>query len=118
MAVAVNDSDLTLPGYNKPASLISLKSYVVPETMSQESYLETEIIFRIDSFPLSKSFVSILKQLSWEMISISRVNPAERWYDKQFLDEQLTDVRFVATGELHQTAGAGEHPSWWQALAV
>ncbi|MFA7141562.1 MAG: hypothetical protein WC126_11290, partial [Proteiniphilum sp.] len=40
--------DMTLPGYNDSATLVSFNSYVVPETMFQESYLETEIIYRVD----------------------------------------------------------------------
>ena len=91
--------DLTLPGYNKPGSLISLKSYVVPETMSQESYLETEIIFRIDQL-----FIKHIIRLYPETPVVGNdfyfkgESQNNKWYDKQFLDEQLTDVRFVATG--------------------
>lgn len=91
--------DLTLPGYNKPASLISLKSYVVPETMSQESYLETEIIFRIDELSI-KQIIRIYPETAVVGNDFYfKGEPRQNgWYDKQFLDEQLTDVRFVATG--------------------
>lgn len=92
--------DLTLPGYNNPASLISLKSYVVPETMSQESYLETEIIFQIDQL-----FIKQIIRLYPETPVVGNdfyfkgKSQNSRWYDKQFFADQLTDVRFVATGK-------------------
>jgi len=92
--------DLSFPGYNKPASLISLKSYVVPETMSQESYLETEIIFRIDVLSI-KQMIRLYPETPVVANDFYfKGDPQNNgWYDKQFLDDQLTDVRFVATGK-------------------
>ena len=92
-------SDLTLPGYDKPASLISLRSYAVPETMAQESYLETEIIFKIEKLSI-KHIIRLYPETAvvgndyffkGETLNIG-------WYDKKFLDEELTDIRFVSSG--------------------
>ena len=115
--------DMTLPGYNDSATLVSFNSYVVPETMFQESYLETEIIYRVDELSV-KHIIRLYPEtpVVGNDFYFKGESLNTEWYDKQIIENQLKDVRFVASGKaashlpvLESVSFGGKH---WQYKTV
>src|SRR5690554_1220259 len=46
--------DMSLPGCDDPAKLLSIKSYIVEETSAWDAYVEAEIIFAFQDFTIKR----------------------------------------------------------------
>ncbi len=90
--------DMSLPGYNSSSALVSFNSYVVAESSLREAYVEIEIIYDIEKL-LIKRVIRLYPESPvvgndfYFKGNMSNIG----WYDKQFIDNELTDVRFVAS---------------------
>ena len=90
--------DISFPGITTNPELISFRTYAVEETLSKEAYVEVEIIFKSDQL-----FVKRIIRLYPDCPAIGSdfyfkgKMDAAKWYDPDFIQESLNDVRFVAS---------------------
>ena len=92
--------DINLPGNIKETSFVSFQTYVVEETLAKETYVEAEVIYKLDDL-----FVKRILRLYPECAAIANdfyfkghVEDGN-WYDKTFKDNSLTDPIYVASGK-------------------
>ena len=118
-----SNPDMTLPGYNDSATLVSFNSYVVPGNMFQESFLVTEIIYSFGDLTVKRV---IRMYPDTPVVGNDFYFKGEPrnvgWYEQQFIDNQLKDIRFVASGKaashlpvLESVSFGGKH---WQYKTV
>ncbi|MDD4592698.1 MAG: alpha-galactosidase, partial [Parabacteroides sp.] len=94
-------ADMILPGYsNVPASLTSFRSCVIPETTFQNAYVETEIVYDYVDFAI-KRIIRLYPDcavIGNDFYFMGK--PVADWYNEDFIEKNLSDVQFVASGKI------------------
>lgn len=91
--------DISLPGVTEKPILESFRSYIVPQTLSKEAYVEVEIIFKSGTLSV-KRIIRLYPDcpaIGSDFYFKGTIGETAKWYDRDFIHESLDDIRFVSS---------------------
>ncbi len=101
-----NVPDMNLPGTEKEkAELVSFRTYVVEETLSQQAYLEAEIIYTLGNLSIKRilRLYPACPAIGMDFYFKGNGNLL-KYPDESLLDKDLSDVKFVASQKARSLA--------------